>query len=106
MRACVCVQKSAKWLYIYGLMVIAVVIISITRALAFFETTFRCCTFCTLCSCLDQDWGVGARAPGVRGLKVIVLQVAIGRSCCHVCTENPACQMSRVLRRSAGCCVA
>ena len=52
-----CAQKSARWLYIYGLMVIAVVIISITRALAFFETTFRCVRHLLPAMCLHYtDW--------------------------------------------------
>ncbi len=38
---CVHAQNNATWLWVYGLLVVAVVIISITRALAFFECTFR-----------------------------------------------------------------
>ena len=35
-------QKDPKWLIVYGVLVICVVCISLARALAFFEATFRC----------------------------------------------------------------
>ena len=35
-------QKDPKWLIVYGILVICVVCISLARALAFFEATFRC----------------------------------------------------------------
>ena len=35
-------QKDPKWLIVYGILVICVVCISLARALAFFESTFRC----------------------------------------------------------------
>ena len=34
------------WLYVYAILVAAVVLISITRSLAFFECSFRCALLC------------------------------------------------------------
>ena len=38
-------QKEPKWLIVYGILVICVVCISLARALAFFEATFRLTMF-------------------------------------------------------------
>lgn len=40
-------QADPKWLYVYAILVAAVIVISLTRALAFFESTFR--LECPLC---------------------------------------------------------
>jgi hypothetical protein len=34
-------QREPKWLIVYGILVICVICISLARALAFFEATFR-----------------------------------------------------------------
>ena len=48
-RMCLCrpvaQQKEPKWMIVYGILVICVICISLARALAFFEATFRLTMF-------------------------------------------------------------
>ena len=41
MRRPLAEQREPKWLIVYGILVVCVVCISLARALAFFEATFR-----------------------------------------------------------------